>query len=108
MTDAQPSKSLFLVVDRLGGRSAVSAECFLVCGQEVSFSVAGRLVASFSNPVSVIATTAGTASKASDLVPGEAPVSLLESDRGLVPAAWAMVVVVASMVVMRAIEVFWW
>ena len=71
MSESQPSKSLFLVVDSEGGRTAVSSDRMCVDEQRVEFLAGGQLVAAFNNPVSAVAVTAGV-SRTVEAVPSEA------------------------------------
>lgn len=72
MSDSKPSKTLFLVVDSLGGRTAVTAERMWAEEDRVDFADDNKLVATFSKPSSVVATTAGAVSRSVELKPGMA------------------------------------
>lgn len=71
MSEANPNLKVFLIVDRGGARHSVTADRMLTEGREVTFTVAGREVGSFFDPLSAKVSAPGTdLVELAELVPG--------------------------------------
>ncbi|MFJ7111293.1 hypothetical protein ACIQU2_27510 [Pseudomonas sp. NPDC098740] len=108
LSETKPNETVFVIVDRAGLHHSVTADRMLTEGREVTFTVAGREVGSFFDPMSAKLATFGDAAEVSDLVPGMACVTNIQSTaRGLVPVSWALVGVVAALACLKVYELFW-
>lgn len=109
MSEPKPNQSVFVIVDRGGDRHSVTADRMLTEGREVTFTVAGREVGSFYDPLSAKVSAPDVApADVSSLVMGEACVtSFYSSERGIFWPFLALVVMSAVSVGLKAYELFW-
>lgn len=109
MSEAKPNLSVFIVVDRGGDRHSVTADRMLTDGREVTFTVAGREVGSFFDPLSAQVSTPSVApAELCALVPGEVCMTSFQSaPRGLVEVSCFVALMFAVSVGLKAYELFW-
>lgn len=108
MSEANPKQNVYLIVDRGGANHRVLADRMLTEGREVTFTVAGREVGSFFDPLSAqISVPDVEPSAVSALVPGEVCMtSFVSSERGLLPSVLVLVALSAASLSLQCFELF--